>query len=219
MACKVKRLKWTLGNLKVITQTSCISDEKEMSSRRRKPVGLGKMVTWIRYSTQGGDPQDVRFHPNNPDVVYGCSAHGSVCGFSVSTRKVIEKQFYPSRVSYSLHWRLGVSRCNLHWYRWDKLKLQPLSNRWSTWPTMIMLLFGQWEMILIFLFISIYSLTYWRREGKPGSLEEKPYGIRGRTNTKLNPHMALYYTDKEGVPLSCASNPLLLFAKNLFVGF
>ena len=54
------------------------------------------MVTWIRYSTQGGDPQDVRFHPNNPDVVYGCSAHGSVCGFSVSTRKVIKKQFYPA---------------------------------------------------------------------------------------------------------------------------
>ena len=31
--------------------------------------------------------------------------------------------------------------------------------------------------------------------------------------------MALYYTVKEGVPLTCASNPLLLFAKNLFVGF
>ena len=216
---QAKRPKWTLRNLKVITQRSYISDEKEMSSGRRKPVGLGKMVTWIRYSTQGGDPQDVRFHPNNPDVVYGCSAHGSVCGFSVSTRKVIEKQFYPSCVSYSLHWRLGVSRCNLHWYLWDKLKLQPLSNRWSTWPTMIMLLFGQWEMILIFLFISIYSLTYWRREGKPGSLEEKPYGIRGRTNTKLNSQMTLYYTVKEGVPLTCAPNPRLLFAKNLFVGF
>ena len=89
-------------NLKVITQTSCISDEKEVSSRRRKPLGLGKMVTWIRYSTQGGDPQDVRFHPKNPDVVYGCSAHGSVCGFSVSSRKVIKNKFYPSCVSYSL---------------------------------------------------------------------------------------------------------------------
>ena len=49
------------------------------------------MVTWIRYSTQGGDPKDVRFHPGNPDIVYGCSAHGSVCGFSVSTRKVGRK--------------------------------------------------------------------------------------------------------------------------------
>lgn len=98
IACKAKTRKWTLRNLKV-TQMSCISDGKEVSCGRRKPVGLGKMVTWIRYSTQGGDPQDVRFHPNNPDVVYGCSAHGSVCGFSVSTRKVIQKKFYPACVS------------------------------------------------------------------------------------------------------------------------
>ncbi|XP_073254958.1 uncharacterized protein [Porites lutea] len=54
------------------------------------------MVTWIRYSTQGGDPQDVRFHPKNPDVVYGCSAHGSVCGFSVSTRKQIAEYVHGS---------------------------------------------------------------------------------------------------------------------------
>ena len=116
IACKAKTRKWTPRNLKGFSQTSCISDEKEMSSRRRKPAGLGKMVTWIRYSTRGGDPQDVRFHPNNPDVVYGCSAHGSVCGFSVSTRKVIKKQFYPACLSYSLHWRLDVSRCNSYWW-------------------------------------------------------------------------------------------------------
>ena len=137
IACKAKRLKWTLRNLKVITQTSCISDEKEVSSRRRKPVGLGKMVTWIRYSTQGGDPQDVRFHPNNPDVVYGCSAHGSVCGFSVSTRKVNKKQFYPSCVSYSLHWRLGFSRCNLYWYLLRQIKTatseQPMVDVAHSW--------------------------------------------------------------------------------------
>ena len=46
------------------------------------------MVTWIRYSTRGGDPKDVRCHPSNPDIVYGCSAHGSVLGFSITTRKV-----------------------------------------------------------------------------------------------------------------------------------
>ena len=46
------------------------------------------MVAWIRFSKGGADPKDVRFHPSSPDVVYGCSAHGSVCGFLVSTKKV-----------------------------------------------------------------------------------------------------------------------------------
>ena len=75
-----------------------ILDQGDAPSGKRKTTGLGKMVTWIRYSTQGGDPKDVRFHPSNPDVVYGCSAHGSVCGFSVSTRKVRNKHEL-----YSLH--------------------------------------------------------------------------------------------------------------------
>ena len=70
-----------------------------MQHGRRKSNALGKMVTWIRYSTQGGDPKDVRFHPGNPDIVYGCSAHGSVCGFSVSTRKVGRKNVSIAHIS------------------------------------------------------------------------------------------------------------------------
>ncbi|XP_078381360.1 uncharacterized protein LOC144664106 [Oculina patagonica] len=62
-----------------------LQGENETSSRRRKSAK--QMVAWIRYSKAGADPKDVRFHPSNPDVVYGCSAHGSVLGFRVSTKK------------------------------------------------------------------------------------------------------------------------------------
>ncbi|XP_078380408.1 uncharacterized protein LOC144663367 [Oculina patagonica] len=52
--------------------------------RRRKS---GKhMVTWIRFSNAWAKPDDVRFHPSNPDVVYACSSY-LVHGFFVSTRK------------------------------------------------------------------------------------------------------------------------------------
>ena len=60
--------------------------ENDQSTQRRKSAE--QMVAWIRFSKGGADPKDVRFHPSNPDVVYGCSAHGSVCGFLVSTKKV-----------------------------------------------------------------------------------------------------------------------------------
>lgn len=62
-----------------------LEGENDPSTRRRKSAE--QMVAWIRFSKGGADPKDVRFHPSNPDVVYGCSAHGSVCGFLVSTKK------------------------------------------------------------------------------------------------------------------------------------
>ena len=106
------------------------------------------MVTWIRYSTQGGDPQDVRFHPNNPDVVYGCSAHGSVCGFSVSTRKVIRNNSIQLACHIaSIEDLILVDVIHTDSVYWDKLKLQ----RWSTWPT---------RDHVALLFILIYSFTY-----------------------------------------------------------
>lgn len=81
------------------------------------------MVAWIRYSKGGADPKDMRFHPSNPDVVYGCSGHGSVCGFLVSTKKVrmVISRRIPRGVSH-----LKRRRYTLNKISQDSLLIKPI---------------------------------------------------------------------------------------------
>ena len=90
------------------------ADNKLLTAKRNlgRSVSMGTHLTWIRYSSKGSTPHDVKFHRQDSNIIFVAGSHSSVDSFNIMTRQVRENHGKGNH--WDQNWGHVESWCDAH---------------------------------------------------------------------------------------------------------